>query len=332
MAGIARPDNVGIEMINYEIISYYSYNHYMYNTRVPHTLFNGTINNTWPNEGWDFNYDGDNMVIDINERCNLYVYIDEYLQCSPLQIEPQTYEEQLIIEPKVGWHLFVKDMQPGRYTFSHKSGYNGTAEWYFEKIEEDIPDIPDPPVIPPVRVYEIRLNSNIYKNIFPDVITDMEYMNDLIDNTPTTLRDIVQVNHQLELYDVVYLDDNGDYRKAIAENSEKAIIAGVVTKISSNNVFTLMYTGKFDYPQWNYNDTSVMYLSDKYPGKIVHYSEISNMVYVPVAVYTNNSMIINIQQGSAGAPLEPYTDEESDFDLYTKDELDDTINQILNEV
>lgn len=173
-----------------------------------------------------------------------------------------------------------------------------------------------------------RTNSNIYKNIFPEVVSDLSYVNAMIGVTPTTLSDIVQSNHGFDLYDAVYLDDDGKYQKAIAENSNKAIVVGVVTKVSSNHVFTLMSTGKFEYPALRHDDTSILYLSDKMPGKIVHYSEITNMTYVPVAIYTDNSIIIDIQQGSTGSPLAPYTVDNSDFDLYTPEELDAVIAQI----
>lgn len=177
-----------------------------------------------------------------------------------------------------------------------------------------------------------RTNSNIYKNIFPEVVSNMSYINDMIDNTPTTVSDIIQENHGLELYDVVYLDAEGKYQKAIAEDSEKVMVAGMVTKVSSHNVFTLMTTGKFPYNHMDHNDTSILYLSDKDPGKLIHYTEIQNTVYVPVAVYTGDSIVINIQQGSIGSAMAPYTEDNMDFDLYTQDELNYVVNQIVSGV
>lgn len=177
-----------------------------------------------------------------------------------------------------------------------------------------------------------RLNSNIYKNIFPEVVNDMEYINDMINNIPTTVQDVIQENHGLQLYDAVYLDDDGKYQKALAEDSEKATVVGMVTKVSSHNVFTLMTTGRFEYINMTHDDTSVLYLSDKEPGKLVHYLEITNMVYIPVAIYTGDSIIINIQQGSIGDTLIPYDEEEIDFETYSIDELDDVVNQIVSGV
>lgn len=178
----------------------------------------------------------------------------------------------------------------------------------------------------------VRLNSNIYKNIFPDTVIDIEYISDLIDRTPTSAEDIVQENHGFELYDIVYLDSNGRYQKALAEDSARASVKGVVSRISSPNVFTLMDTGRIEYMSLDHDDTSILYLSDKLPGKLVHYLDIDNTVYIPVAIYTDNSIIVNIQKGSIGDVLTPYSDHEQLFESYTEHELNDIVNQIVNGV
>ena len=177
-----------------------------------------------------------------------------------------------------------------------------------------------------------RLNSNIYKNIFPEVVTDMEYINKIIDNIPTSTASIHQDNHNLQIGDVVYLDDDKLYKKALAENTNKSNVVGVVSKVNSSNVFTLMNTGKIDYQHLDYTDTSILYLSDKIPGKLVHYSNISNTVYVPVAIYADNKIIVNIQQGSVGDTLAPYEQEISNFETYDIQDLDDIINQTIGGV
>lgn len=174
-----------------------------------------------------------------------------------------------------------------------------------------------------------RLNSNIYKNIFPELIMDITF---ILDNNLISAEDILQENHGFNLYDVVYLDENNKYQKALAEDSARAVVKGVVSKISSPNVFTLMDTGRIEYITLNYDDTSILYLSDKIPGKLVHYSEISNTVYIPVAIYTNNSIIVNVQQGSIGVALAPYSELNEPFEMYTKQELDYVVNQVINGV
>lgn len=178
-----------------------------------------------------------------------------------------------------------------------------------------------------------RLNSNIYKNIFPEGLLDMDIINKSINNTTVSTEDIKQDNHGLEINDFVYFDNiDNRYKKALAEDSIRASVKGVVSKIASPNVFTLMDSGKIPFSHLNFNDTTILYLSDKTPGKAVHYSEISNTIYIPVAVYIENNIIINLQQGSIGNVLTPYEEEEQGFETYTEQELNDVVNQITNGV
>lgn len=176
-----------------------------------------------------------------------------------------------------------------------------------------------------------RLNSNIYKNIFPETATDISHINSITNDISMNI-DITQENHGLELYDIVYLDSDNKYKKALADNTIKSKVEGIVVNVSNDNIFTLTNTGKIKYKHLDYNDTSILYLSDKEPGKLVHYTEISNTVYIPIGIYTGDSVIVNIQQGSIGTVLAPYTNESSNCELYSMTELDDTINQILSEV
>lgn len=174
-----------------------------------------------------------------------------------------------------------------------------------------------------------RLNSNIYKNIFPEEVSDMEYINKIIDDMPNTSESVKQNNHGFAVGDVVYFDAaTGVYQKALAENSDKAIVAGVVSKVKNSNIFTLMTTGIIEYQHLDYVDTSILYLSDKIPGKLVHYTAINNKIYIPIAIYADNKFIINIQQGTIGDELAPYEPEITNFDTYTMSELDDVINLI----
>lgn len=174
----------------------------------------------------------------------------------------------------------------------------------------------------------IRLNSNIYKNIFPKESFDISCINESM-NTLVTTNDIQQISHGLSLYDVVYLDTDGKYKKAIAENSKRATPVGVVTKITSPDIFTLITTGMMTYDSvYNYDDTGVLYLSDITPGKLVHYQDIQNAIYVPVAIYTNQGIIVNILQGSIGDALMPYDEFVEPFETYTLFELNELIAQI----
>lgn len=178
----------------------------------------------------------------------------------------------------------------------------------------------------------LRLNSNIYKNIFPETVNDMEYINKIIGEIPISTESIFQEKHELQVCDAVYLDTDKKYKKALAENSEKANVVGIVSKVGGPNTFTLMNTGKIEYHHLDYVDTSILYLSDKIPGKLVHYSNINNKTYVPVAIYANDKIIVNIQQGSVGDELVPYVPESSNFEKYEQQDLDDIVTQIIGGV
>lgn len=177
-----------------------------------------------------------------------------------------------------------------------------------------------------------RLNSNIYKNIFPEEVINMDFINKSLANTIISTEDIRQDNHGLSVNDFVYLDDDGLYKKALAEESTRANVVGIVSKIAGPNVFTLMDSGTVSFDHLDYNDTTILYLSDKIPGKAVHYSEITNTVYIPVAIYIEDKIIIHLQQGSIGDMLAPYEKEEQSFENYTEQELNDVVNQITNGV
>ena len=178
----------------------------------------------------------------------------------------------------------------------------------------------------------IRRNSNIYKNIFPEEVLNINYINQSMNDTITSSNDIRQKNHGLSVGDFVYLDSDNRYKKAIAEDSIRSFVKGYVSKITGPNIFSLMNTGITNYNHLDYNDTTILYLSDKIPGKAVHYSEIKNTIYVPIAIYTENSIIINIQQGSVGDKLVPYDIEEQNFEIYTEQELNEIIQIFNNKV
>ena len=176
-----------------------------------------------------------------------------------------------------------------------------------------------------------RLNTNIYKNIFPDYVINMDYINSSLEDLPETSDDIRQNQHGLNVGNVIYLDSDGLYKKALAEDSKRAFPVGVVSKVSGDNFFTITKSGKMSsLIRYNYNDTSILYLSDTTPGKLVHYEEIKNDIYIPVAVYTNQGIIVNIQEGSKGSKMFSYGTiiQDDTFESYTNDELNEVINII----
>lgn len=179
----------------------------------------------------------------------------------------------------------------------------------------------------------LRLNSNIYKNIFPEEVFNMDYLNKSFANVIASTNDIKQENHGLSVNDFVYFDTTDNrYKKALAEDSTRANVVGLVSNVAGPNVFTLMKSGKVTFDTLDCNDTTILYLSDKTPGKAVHYSEISNTVYIPIAIYIENNIIVSLQQGSIGDVLVPYEKEEQDFENYTEQDLNDIITQVTNGV
>lgn len=179
----------------------------------------------------------------------------------------------------------------------------------------------------------LRVNSNIYKNIFPEEVFNMDYLNKSFANVIASTNDIRQENHGLSVNDFVYFDSTDNrYKKALAEDSTRANVVGLVSNVAGPNVFTLMNSGKVTFDTLDYNDTTILYLSDKTPGKAVHYSEISNTIYIPIAIYIENNIIVSLQQGSIGDVLAPYEKEEQDFENYTEQDLNDIITQVTNGV
>lgn len=145
--------------------------------------------------------------------------------------------------------------------------------------------------------------------------------------------------------DLVSTNIQFEYQKAIAKSlvsthtstkngkvmntrDDEYRIVGIVTAVKNENIFTLMDEGQLDWPYLDFDDTTVLYLSDKNPGKVCHYKEIDNMTYIPIAIYTDGSIIINIMDGTTGAPFAPYDknqEETQEFEPYTQADLDDII-------
>lgn len=173
-----------------------------------------------------------------------------------------------------------------------------------------------------------RLNSNIYKNIFPEEVIDLEYIEQLKSKTRHFISEVIQEDHGLSVNDVVSIRNN-KYVPAIANDIYKfEAIQGIVSSVRNKDIFTLVSRGRLPYQNVSFNDTTVLYLSDKNPGKVCHYKEIDNMTYIPIAIYTDGSIIINIMDGTTGAPLAPYDknqEETQKFESYTQADLDDII-------
>jgi len=176
-----------------------------------------------------------------------------------------------------------------------------------------------------------RLNSNIYANIFPEEVLNVDYIEKLKENTIISCNEVRQENHGFQINDVVAYNSKDGYFKPLATKNTRDII-GVVSSVRNENIFTLMTEGRLEYPSSPFTDTTILYLSDKQAGKMVHYKDIENTSYIPIAIYTDRSIIINILDGVFGAPLAPYGNVQElpeNFEHYDTSELQEVIDTII---
>lgn len=179
-------------------------------------------------------------------------------------------------------------------------------------------------------IFYSRLNSNIYKNIFPHNVIDITYIHDKIDMVLTSANQVQQEAHGFKVNDVVFLDDDGVYRLSQADKPETAKVSGMVTKVNTAHIFTLLSIGRIKWQREPFVDTTILYLSDTEPGKLVHHTAIKSKILVPVAIYLNSNIILNIQQGSIGLDPYPYKKqlEVENFERYTIYEINEIIQAV----
>lgn len=178
---------------------------------------------------------------------------------------------------------------------------------------------------------EGRLNTDIFRNIFSQIIYDCEKIEERFDAELTSFNEIRQQNHGLSVYDFVYKDTDGRYKKALADGSIKSNVAGMVVSVANSDVFGIADTGMYDYETLPYKDSTILYLSDRAPGQLRHYLDIAATIYIPMAIYTDSKIILNIQQGVSGTRLHPYNEQSvSSFDTYTQEELDEAVKAVVD--
>lgn len=175
-----------------------------------------------------------------------------------------------------------------------------------------------------------RLNSNIYKNIFAENVIDMTLILARLEDALTSPNQVLQEDHGVSVRDVVFLGDDGLYHKSKADCLETAHVSGIVTQVSSKNVFTVMDVGRIPWEHQPFIDTTTLYLSDTVAGELCHYENLRGTIIVPVGIYISDTIVINIQQGSTGAQLYPYEkqEENNNFDHYTLAEINSIINAV----
>lgn len=169
-----------------------------------------------------------------------------------------------------------------------------------------------------------RRNSNIYKNIFPYTVKD--YYDIITSKTEDSSEIITQENHGLQKLDVVAYNSNGLLEKVTNSHD---YIAGVISEVHSNDKVTLMFSGYIK-ADLNVTKSSILYLSDTEPGKLV--TNVDNNIYVPVGTYIGTGIIVNIQQASIGDSLHEYKESFYSMDAYTTEELESFITEFRQKV
>lgn len=182
-----------------------------------------------------------------------------------------------------------------------------------------------------------RQNSNLYRNIECKEVKDADYIYTAFRENIRCSGDIRQVNHGFTVGDVVYYDNvDKRYKKALADGTNKSLAIGMVKVVNSVNIFCLQWGGPMNVNiQWPYDESSIMYLSDTEPGKLKYYSDIHNRVYIPIAVYTHDNIIVCMHEGTVGMEYQHYpdkTDEENGAGPYIEKYSSSEINNIKNDI
>lgn len=178
-----------------------------------------------------------------------------------------------------------------------------------------------------------RYNSNIYKNIFENTLFDLYSIQNKIFNNRLKQNTVFQYNHGLNLYDLVYLDNNGIYKKGLAIEGEKYNVCGMVSEIINENEFILTYYGKVEIEEpLSASDSSILYLSDTEEGKFCIYEDITSTFYTPIGFYIDGYILVSILDSSYGFPLHPYEEFQSQEDItyLTNTDVNDIIQQVIN--
>lgn len=177
-----------------------------------------------------------------------------------------------------------------------------------------------------------RFNSNIYKNIFEHLIFDLYLVHDELFNK-TYKKDtiIFQPNHGFELYDLLYVNSNGVYKKGIANEQEYNVI-GIVSEVINNNEFVITTHGIIGYVSNFNSDSSILYLSESNSGKFDIYENITTQFYTPVGFITDNKIIINIMDSSMGNTLKKYQENifNQNLTFLSNSDLKDIADEVYN--
>ena len=177
-----------------------------------------------------------------------------------------------------------------------------------------------------------RFNSNIYKNIFEHIIFDLYFIHDeLFNKTYKKDNVIFQPNHGFELYDLLYVNPNGVYKKGIANEQEYNVI-GIVSEIIDEDEFVITSHGIIGYISNFHSDSTILYLSESNYGKFDIYENITKQFYTPIGFITDNKLIINIMDSSMGNTLKKYQENifNQNLTFLSENDLKDIADEVYN--
>lgn len=145
----------------------------------------------------------------------------------------------------------------------------------------------------------------------------------------SSILEIEQENHQLEIGDPVYCDTDGLYKKSYAEDTIRIETIGLVTEVKDENNFVITISGQFMTDMFNsYSDGTVLYLSDSQVGKL---TDNPIRIYKPIAIKIQDSIIINIQRANYYRDIsesEEDNPQDVDIEYYTYQEMQEIIDEI----
>ena len=155
-----------------------------------------------------------------------------------------------------------------------------------------------------------------------------------------TTSNIITINqdHDFQFGDIVYCDTDGIFKKALAEDSKRIEVIGMVSSIKSPTVFDICIAGRLVTEEFStFGNGEVLYLSETSPGNVIKEPE---MYKKPIAIKISDGIIVNIQRadilghtsGKPGGKGYYYTKKQVDdliLDLNTR--LDDLTKGMGND-
>ena len=177
-----------------------------------------------------------------------------------------------------------------------------------------------------------RVNTNIYKNIFEQFVFDLfDLQNKLVNDPYERISNVFQIDHGFELYDVIKINENGTYKKAIATEEDYDAV-GIVSEIINKNEFIITTHGQIDYEFVSASDSTVLYLSDSEPGKLVTYEDITTEFYTPIGFINGDKIMINIMDSSVGNTLKKYQEQlfNQELTYLSQEDIIEVYNEVYN--